>query len=188
MKIIHGQHRAMGSTVFAVEDPSAVVCKKLKKKGHGTAPIYLVCPSEPNRCQSGWQLSLTPHCLRPFKDGRSALEIFSDDVLECHKAAQASYTRLATMFKENSLLGFLLTGGNEEFWTFGLLRQPGRGRELISLILRRLGSGILDCGITCSNRNPKALSIVSKRLSIFAILQFLAILAFRRRLHRRSKL
>merc|ERR1712151_199977 len=79
MKLINGQHRAKGSTVFSFEDPSATVSSHLKRRGHATSPIFSVEPSELDRCQTGFQLSLTPHCLREFKDGKSALDVFAKD-------------------------------------------------------------------------------------------------------------
>jgi hypothetical protein len=188
MKVIHSHNRAKGSTVFAVEDPGAVLGKALKKKGHGTAPIYQVAPTSPDRVQSGFQLSLTLNALRPVKEGKPALDVFTGDVVEIQKAVQSSQTALANMFKESSLPGYLVRGGDESFWLFALLQKPGFGREAVSLILRRLYSAILDSGVACSNRTMDPLNIVVKRVFGVGILQVLALIVLGRRFRRRSKI
>jgi hypothetical protein len=186
MTIIHAKNRVKGSTVFAVEDPSAVLGKKLKKKGHSTMPIYQVCPQQPMRCQMGFQLSLTPHSLRNVNDGKPALEVFERDVVEVHKAATTSYPSLvARTFHESALPAVLLAGGNEELWLFGLLRRPGIGRAAVSLVTRRLYSGILDCGVACSDRRRSALKDLSYRAA--ALLMGLVLLMLRRRRARRLR-
>merc|ERR1712023_246580 len=60
MKIIHAHNRVKGSTAFSPEDPK--------------------------RCQSGFLLSLTPHCLRQVGPGggKPALDVFVEDLVECH--------------------------------------------------------------------------------------------------------
>eukprot|EP00971_Amphidinium_carterae_P207559 4118412-Amphidinium_carterae.1 len=50
-----------GPVLLPEKDPSAAVGKKLKKLGHSTGLIYEVYPAADARCQSGWQLSFTPH-------------------------------------------------------------------------------------------------------------------------------
>jgi len=184
MTIVNGQHRCKGSTVFAIEDPSAVVGKKLKQRGHSLSPIYALEPSEPDRCQTGWQLSLTPHCLREL-DGRAALDIFAADAVECYTVAKASRPAFARHFAENSLAAFLITGGNEEFFTFEQLRQPGVGRDVTSLAIRRLYSAILDSGVARSNRQSAPLKEAVRKGSSFVILPLLAMMMLRRA---RSKL
>jgi hypothetical protein len=180
MTIIHAKNRVKGSTVFAVEDPSAVLGKKLKKKGHATSPIYQVSPDEPARCQTGFQLSLTAHSLRQVQGGESALEVFERDVVEAHKAAKASYPSLvAWLFRESALPAFLLAGGNEEMWGFGQLRSPGIGRAAVSLITRRLYSAILDSGVVCSERQHAPLKGASYRL--VAVMIGIVLLMLRRR-------
>jgi hypothetical protein len=185
MTIINGQHRAKGSTVFAIEDPSGVMSKELKKRGHGANPIYSLEPSEPERCQTGFQFSLTPYCLREYRDGKTALDVFAEDVLSAHKATKNSHAGLAGKFAENSLLGVLLSGGSEECWLLPSLRQAGRGREIVSVIIRRLYSGILDSGVVCSDRHPAPINALGRRVSLVAILQLVALMFILRR--RRSK-
>lgn len=186
MTIIHSKHRPKGSTVFAIEDPSAVVGKRLKQKGHAPGPIYETYPDEQGRCQTGFQFSLTPHVLRVVKDGKSALEMFRDDVVELFEAASPSYPAVAKLLKENSLPAFLLAGGDAEIWLFALLQQPGPGRELVSLMLRRLYSAILDSGHACSDKHKAPLRDVSTGGG--AMLAMLALVMWLRRAARRSKL
>lgn len=180
MMIIHSNHRIKGSTVLAVEDPSALTSKKLKKKGHSTSPIYCAHPEAPHRCQTGFQLSLTPHCLRQMKDGKSALEIFTDDAVEAHRDALACYPPLAKRFRENSLLAILLCGGDEAIWALDFLRRPGVGREIVSLMLRRIYSAILDSGVVCSKRHPTPLRTVSQHLLLWVLLQGILMLILRK--------
>jgi hypothetical protein len=188
MKLMNRQHRAKGSTVFAFEDPSAVMQVELKKKGHGMAPIYLMEPSQTDRCQTGFQFSLTPHCMREFKDGKSALDIFAEDALAANKNARSRQTGLVTKFAENSLFATLLSGGNTDNWLLAQLRKPGFLREVVSLLLRRLYSGILDSGCACSDKHPAPLAEVGRRMSIFAALQSLALVCFMRRFKNRANL
>merc|ERR1719240_1407380 len=85
------------------------------------------------------------------------------------------YPSLAKLFRENSLPGFLLSGGNEELWVFERLHFPGLQREVVSLILRRLYSAILDSGVVCTNRHPNPLKVLLQRCLAFAIFLILAL-------------
>merc|ERR1712045_69999 len=64
LHIVHGQNRVRGSTVFTVEDPSARILGMVKKCGHGPSPCLKLTPESPDRCQTGFLMSLTPHALR----------------------------------------------------------------------------------------------------------------------------
>ena len=90
MRVIHARHRARGSTAFSVEDPSARVTRMLKGCGHGPSPVFRMHPHAPERCQTGFLMSLTPHALREIKPGVSALDIFVADLTECHSRAAAN--------------------------------------------------------------------------------------------------
>lgn len=182
MRIIHGQNRIRGSTVVAIEDRSGVMSRKLKKLGHSTACIYDACPKDPSRCQSGFQLSFTPHCLREVKGGRTALSVFTADLIKTHEHVCSSYPSLAKRFPENSLAAYLLSGGNDDLWAFALLKNPGFGREAVSLVLRRLYSAILDSGVTCSDRHLSPLKDFLQRILACAI----AVLVWLRLRRRRS--
>ena len=92
MTLIHAHNRARGSTAFGVEDPSQRVFKLLKKKGHAPAPLFQIYPVDRSRCQTGWLMSLTPHCLREV-DGVPALDIFVSDLVACHKQVPACPAR-----------------------------------------------------------------------------------------------
>lgn len=181
MTIIHSHNREKGSTAFGVEDPSALVQKKLKKKGHVCSPLFGVAPDHPERCQTGWLLSLTPHALREVKPGQKALDVFVADCVDTFKACQKGYSSLAKKFPECSLPAFLLSGGCEDLWLFELLRRPNLGRSFISLILRRLYSGILDSGVICSDRPRSPLTELVKRVGPVMVILFLSLLQFFRR-------
>lgn len=181
MTLINSHNRVFGSTAFGVEDPSACLQKKLKKKGHGPAPLFGIAPQHPNRCQSGFLFHLTPHSLRTLNDGKKALDVLVTDLVESHNAIKKNYSPLAKLFHESSLPAFLLSGGNEELWLFNLLRKPGFGREVTMLLLRRLVSGSLDGGVICSNRHQAPLKDLLKRFAAVAVLFLLALLKFRRR-------
>lgn len=181
MTIVHVDRRHSGSTAFGVEDASGCIQKTLKKRGHGPSPLYGLAPDTPSRCQTGFLLSLTPHALREVKGGKIALDVFLADLLESHRFVNDNYSRLATFFRESSLPAFLLSGGNEELWLFELLRRPGLGRDFISLMLRRLYSGILDSGVICSDKNPAALQTVARRSFSALVLLSLALIRLRKR-------
>merc|ERR1712216_983349 len=134
MKIIHGHNRIHGSTVFAIEDPSGVMGRKLKKLGHSCATLFQVCPRDASRCQTGIQLSLTPHCLLEIKVGRKALSVFTADLIKTHEHVRSSYSPLAKRFPQNSLPAYLLSGGNSDLWLLSLLKTSGLGREFIQLL------------------------------------------------------
>lgn len=163
MKIIHAQHRATGSSVISVEDPRVVVQRKLKKLGYGVAPLYKLHPDQPTRCQTGWMLSLTPYALRE-RDGRPALDAFAADVVRVHRETKPP--GMARFFREDSLLGILLAGGNEEVWLFGLLRKPGLGRNAVTLLVRRVYSLILDAGCVSSQRQRTPIQDVASRTAV----------------------
>ena len=67
MTIIHGEHRARGSTAFSVEDPSAAVGRMVKKRGHAPSLVFTINRDAPARCQTGFLMSLTPHALREVR-------------------------------------------------------------------------------------------------------------------------
>ena len=163
MRIIHAQNRARGSTAFSVEDPSARVTRMLKGRGHGPSPVFRMHPHAPERCQTGFLMSLTPHALREIKPGVSALDIFVADLTECHTHAVAKPSRLAQLFREDSLPGILLSSGNEDVWVFAQLRNPGVTRDVLSVVLRRLYSAIFDSGVVCTHRQHAPLASLLTR-------------------------
>jgi len=79
MTLIHARNRYPGSTVIAIEDPSAVLMKRLKKLNHSTASLYNICPAHPERCQTGFGLSLTAHVMRVVRDDKTALDVFLEE-------------------------------------------------------------------------------------------------------------
>ena len=95
---------------------------------------------------------------------------------------QRSPARLGSLFREDSLAGILLSGGNEEAWGFSLLHSPGLPRDTFSLILRRAYSRIFDGGVVCSDRHPAALRTLLGRAAAPALLALPALLATRARL------
>jgi len=173
MTVIHSHNRAKGSTAFGIEDPSAVVQKMLKKKGHGPAPLFRLCPADLGRCQTGWLMSATPHWLREV-NGVPAIDVFVADVIECHKAAAANRSSLAKLFRPESLPAIILSGGLDDTWTFAQLHNPGFMREALSLVFRRLYSGIMDSGVVCAGKRVSALSIVLTRSFFMALFVLLA--------------
>ena len=132
--------------MLAVHDPACRTQKLLSKRNHKCTFLYNLHPSSPERCQYGWCLSFTPHCLREL-DGATALDVFVRDLKVCAAAAprQAS----------NSIVSILSKGGAEEPWLFSFLWRPGPGRAAGSLILRRLFTRLLDAGVGKPRvRNP----------------------------------
>ena len=103
LTIVNAHNRPKGSTVISCEDRDAVITKRLKKKGHAFAPLFnlhpeglpLAPPNKPGapislgRSQLGWSLSLTPYSLRELTPGRTALDVFTDDLLAVCAELQA---------------------------------------------------------------------------------------------------
>ena len=157
LTLIHKHNRAAGSTVVAFEDPSGVMIKKLKRCGHGVATLFSLSPEAPHKCQSGWQLSMTPYALRPVakkgkgaggaSETRPALDYFVSDLVASQKELQASgkIRFMRSMFAENSFLACLI-GGNLDPWILPLLNTPGAGREFTQMFVRRFFTAQLDCG------------------------------------------
>lgn len=181
MKFIHSQNRVTGSTAFGVEDPSGCIGKRLKKHGHAPSPLFGIAPEDPSRCQTGFLLHVTPHALRMMENSKKALDIFVADAVESYKHVSANYPYIAKRFSEDSLPAFLLSGGNQELWSFELLRRPGFARDIMLLVLRRLYSGILDSGVICTQKRPAALREVLKRALLFFVF-LLSLRRLRRRL------
>merc|ERR1712151_408143 len=151
LTIIHSKARIKGSSVIAVEDPAGIMTRKLKKKGHGCAMLFDVYPENPTRCQSGWSLSLTPYALRPMSDGKSALDIFHSDLVSVYKEVQVKPPFALKLFKENSLLGTLLSGGLIDMYVFGCLSSPSAFKKgAAQQVIRRFCTFMLDCGGICS--------------------------------------
>ena len=69
------QPLARHAPVRSVEDPSARVVRLVKAKGHAPSPLFRIAPDEPDRCQTGLYMSLTPHCLRELRPGVPALGV-----------------------------------------------------------------------------------------------------------------
>ena len=110
--------------------------------------MYNLHPLDETKCQYGWCLSFTPHCLRQL-DGATALDVFVRDLKVCASKAPSRAS--------NSIVSILLKGGAEEPWLFSFLWAPGVGRATGSLILRRLFTRLLDAGVGKPRpRNPAA--------------------------------
>ena len=110
LTIVHARNRPKGSTVLSCEDRDALVTQRLKKRGHAFAGLFNLHPEglptatalpspsprpggakakagDPapislGRSQLGWSLSLTPYSLREVSPGRSALDLFTDDLVQ----------------------------------------------------------------------------------------------------------
>jgi len=189
MAIVHAHHRAKGSTVIACEDPSAVMTARLKKLGHSFAYLFNLAPDEPHACQTGWSLSLTPHCLRLLQPGRTALDVFLDDLVATHKQVEPQRAGAwhVALFKESSLLGTLLAGGTLDPFLFSMLWKPGFGRALAETVVRRLFSSLLDSGVTRSHKLQAPLRLLLRRLFL-ALGAALALLIVQARRARKRRL
>jgi len=109
LEVVHARHRKEGSTVLAVHDPACRTQKLLSKRNHKCTFLYNLHPLDETKCQYGWCLSFTPHCLREL-DGATALDVFMRDLKVCAAAAPARAS--------NSIVSILLKGGAEEPWLF----------------------------------------------------------------------
>ena len=181
MTIVHAQNKTVGSTVIAVEDPSAVMIIKLKKRNHGFAYLYNLAPEIPDRCQTGWSLSLTPNALRKLEGGETALDKFLVDLIEVHDQVQQSSGFAHRWFRENSLPGILLSGGMPDICIFQLLWQTGRRKATAEVLIRRFFSALLDSGVVCSERRVNPLHMFVKRLVVLMV-AFVVLWVQRRRM------
>lgn len=173
MKLIHSEHRTLGSTVISVEDPAGIMTRKLNKKGHGFAMLYDMAPEDPSRCQSGWSLSLTPYALRQVAGNRSALDVFRSDVVSVYEEVQGKPPLALKMFKENSLIGTLLSGGLIDMYVFGCLSSSSSyKRATAQIIIRRFCTYMLDCGGVCSSKRKAPIKQFLMRALAFFVIAF----------------
>lgn len=184
MRLFHKSFRAGGSTVISVEDPSGLMSKKIGKRGHYVARVFGVAPEFPDKCQTGWQLSATPHALRWVAagkegevGGRMALDIFLEDVVAAHKEVQenAFMQNLWGVFRENSLFA-CLAGGNMDPYLLPLLQREGAGRAITQRVVRRFFTSSMDSGVVHTRRRRSPVVAVAKR----ALVVIVAMLVVRR--------
>jgi len=177
LTVFNGHHRVPGSSVIGVEDEAGVMASRLKKCGHTVHGLYNLHPAQPSRVQYGWSLSLTPYALRTMGDGRTALDVFIADLgAAAAKVRNQRTPLLARPFAPNSLLGIVTRGGTFELWLFRQLWQPGLGRAVATVLLRRLFSRLLDAGIARSAKRPNPLGQLACVLLAFASLLAAALL------------
>jgi hypothetical protein len=188
MRLFHKSFRAGGSTVISVEDPSGLMSKKIGKRGHYVARVFGVAPEFPDRCQTGWQLSATPHALRWVAagkqgeeggdvGGRMALDIFLEDVVAAHKEVQknAFMQKLWGLFPENSFFACLI-GGNMDPYLLPLLQREGAGRAITQRVVRRFFTSSMDSGVVHTRRHRSPIVAVAKR----ALMMIVAMLVVRK--------
>jgi len=175
MTLIHAKNRINGSTVIAVEDPSSVMQRKLKKMGHSTAALYNMCPAHPSRCQLGFGLSLTLHVLREVNDkGECALDVFVNDLIQVYRRHFPKKPLVYYLCRESHPLAVVTLGGNTDNLLFNFLTKPGAGREFVTTVVRRFMTALLDSGVACKENRTHPLrrvgNIVMRVLAIFACL------------------
>jgi len=138
--VIHQKHRVKGSTVLSVEDPSGIYKQKLKKFGHTLASLFNLYPEEPHRCQTGWQLSLTPHGIRDI-NGTCALDLFIADLIATHQLVMkdSKYQWITTTLgcRENSFIACLFGSGNLDPVLLPFLAHFGNARQFMEMFIRR---------------------------------------------------
>jgi hypothetical protein len=164
--------------VMAFEDPSGAVAIALKKKGYAAATIYNVSPEHPERCQTGWQMSMTPYQLRLIGSSKQpALDAFVEDCIDAGRAVKASpaHKMSQALFKENSLPAHLISG-NIEPWIFSLLAHGGLGRAFAVMVVRRFCTAQLDSGVVCVAPHEDPVKALGKRIVGF----FFVLLVLRR--------
>mmetsp|Transcript_6293 Transcript_6293/g.19011 ORF Transcript_6293/g.19011 Transcript_6293/m.19011 type:complete len:767 (+) Transcript_6293:185-2485(+) len=122
LEVVHACHRKEGSTVLAVHDPACRTQKLLSKRNHKATFLYNLHPLDRTRCQYGWCLSFTPHCLREL-DGATALDVFVRDLKVCASKAPSRAS--------NSIVSILMKGGAEEPWLFSFLRGNQTFRRVL---------------------------------------------------------
>jgi len=176
MHVMHGHYRVRGSTAFTVEDPSARLQRMLKRCGHGPSPAFRLNSPFPDRCQTGFLMSVTPHGIREIRPGEDALQIFTKDAIESYKKLGRP-SCLTKWCREDSLMAIMLNGGLTDVWLFAQLREPGMRRDVMSVILRRLFTAIYDSGVVRS-RKQKAPVLAVTCLILLIILVALLIFVF----------
>jgi len=181
LNIIHANNRIKGSTVISVEDPSGVMMKRLTKLGHNFAFLYNVAPDNPEHCQTGWSLSLTPYSLRQCEGGRLALDIFLEDLVTVHKEIEAKPHPIHKLLPENSLPAVLLTGGLIDPYVFGLLWRNGWRRTLAETFIRRFFTFLVDSGSVCSLKRQDPLRDLIKRCTGGLVVLIAALVANRQK-------
>lgn len=184
MVIFHAHNRSKGSSVIAVEDPSGAVCKRMRRLGHSTGVLCNMQPEYPSRCQTGWQLSITPHQLRLLDGGKSALDVFVDDLVWIHEAVQADRVLNISrkLFRESSLPAHFISRNLDPFM-ISLLAKAGLSRSLVTLVIRRaFCTGQLDGGTLCFRKRRDFVREL-KRIVWRLLSALFMLLLFRRRHH-----
>lgn len=163
--VVHKSNRVRGSSVFAFEDPSGLMHKKLKKKGHLTALLFSLFRHQPERVQTGWQLSVTPYALRDI-GGFPALDMFVNDAASCSKdlAASTKARLMWSLFADDSLLGCLLLDHVDAGLLKYLKDVGSAGHVLTRTFIRRFFMAQLDSGTASSARRPTPLKSLALRM------------------------
>ena len=138
--ILHKENRTLGSTVFAVEDPSGFMLRQLKKKGHEVMQLVGIHREDEEKCQTGWQLSMTVHQLRTVEGEVVALEQFLEDLEGIFESSKKQGTR--GLFKENHVISYLASGNVTAYANSNLLQ----GGKLGAAAIRRYITATLDNG------------------------------------------
>jgi hypothetical protein len=170
VKLFHAQNRIKGSTVIGLEDPCGAIHKNLKKR-HAMGLLFGMRRHDPSRCQSGVQVSFTPHALRLVEGNKRAIDAFVEDVVRVSKQVQNSPALSLARWgvvKEASLLPCILSG-NVLAWLLPQLHRPGYGRYLGTLLLRSYFTANLDSGVIRSLK-AEVLTSFLKRLGVVVAL------------------
>jgi len=83
-------------------------------------------------------------CLQDIKEGQSALEVFTSDLVESSKVVRKDPW---------DWIIALWFAGRENFWLLPFLNGCGICRNMATLLVRRIFISSLDCGDACSNKH-----------------------------------
>merc|ERR1712187_87165 len=129
LRVLHREGRLYASSVMGVEDPGGAMIVQLKKKGYKLTQIYNFCPEFPSRCQSGWQLSMTPYHLRKLKTRKGETtspldQMMADLDIVCKKNRASSKVKWTLkILGPNSFLANLIFGNLDVIICTLLTRQ-----------------------------------------------------------------
>jgi len=159
LRLVRSQHRRVGSTVMCFEDPSGAVGNALSKRGFVVGRVYNLFDGSPNeraKSPSAWQLSVTPHHLRPApararraRGGslRTALDVFVAEAIDVHRkvSTQWRHRLVRAVCSERSFVAHALSD-NLGVYVFSKIAGGGVARQAGMMLARRYCSPLLDGG------------------------------------------
>eukprot|EP00939_MAST-03C_sp_MAST-3C-sp1_P000091 g91.t1 len=184
LRLVRPFNRRAGSTVLCFEDPSGAVGRIVNRSGYYVGSVYNLhdtCSLERSATSaSAWQLSVTPHSLRPVPRGSDgsgiALDLFVDAAIDAHRVVANSVARrvVRSLCSERSLLAHAVAD-NMPIYVFSKIAGGGLAESAGVTLARRYCTPVLDGGkLFCRNETLKMMNAALARLAALALVATVA--------------